>query len=72
VPETRQETTEEPNSYHEYTATFLFLLLIVVFIIRHIARKKEVDATIIVSSINGYQLLLALLVGKYLGSKKGD
>jgi uncharacterized membrane protein len=41
----------------DYTATFLFLLLIVVFIIRHIARKKEVDAAIIVSSVNGYLLL---------------
>ena len=41
----------------DYIATFLFLVLIVVFIIRHIARKNEVDATIIISSINGYLLL---------------
>lgn len=41
----------------DYFTTFLFLLLIVVFIIRHIARKKEVDATIIISSINGFLLL---------------
>lgn len=41
----------------DYIVTFLFLLLIVVFIIRHIARKREVDAAIIVSSINGYLLL---------------
>jgi len=41
----------------DYIATFLFLLLVVVFIVRHIARKKEVDAAIIVSSINGYLLL---------------
>ena len=41
----------------DYVAIFLFLLLIVVFIVRHIARKGEVDATIIISSINGYLLL---------------
>jgi len=41
----------------DYIVTFLFLLLIVMFIIRHIAAKKEVDAAIIVSSINGYLLL---------------
>ena len=41
----------------DYIATFLFLLLIVVFIIRHIARRKEVDVAIIVSSVNGYLLL---------------
>lgn len=41
----------------DYIATFSFLLLIVVFLIRHIARKKKVDAAIIVSSVNGYLLL---------------
>ncbi len=41
----------------DYTSTFLFLLLIVVYIIRHIAQKKEVDASIIISSVNGYLLL---------------
>ena len=41
----------------DYVAMFAFLLLIVVFIIRHIARKENVDATIIISSVNGYLLL---------------
>lgn len=41
----------------DYIATFLFLVLIVVSIIRYIAREKEVDATIIISSINGYLLM---------------
>jgi len=41
----------------DYIATFLFLVLIVVAIIRHIARKNEVDAAIIISSINGYLLM---------------
>jgi voltage-gated potassium channel len=41
----------------DYSATFLFLVLIVVSIIRYIAREKEVDATIIISSINGYLLM---------------
>ena len=41
----------------DYIATFLFLVLIVVSIIRYIARENQVDATIIISSINGYLLL---------------
>ena len=51
----------------DYLATFGFLLLIVVFIIGHIARKKEVDATIIISSVNGF-LLLGVLWSLLLNS----
>lgn len=40
-----------------FLMTFLFLVLIVVFLIRHIAKNKNVDAIIIMSSINGYLLL---------------
>jgi hypothetical protein len=45
--------------------TFLFLVAIVVLLIRHIARSRNVTATIILSSINGY-LLLGLLSGVLL------
>lgn len=41
----------------DYIMAFLFMALIVGFIVRHIARKKNVDWAIIVSSINGYLLL---------------
>lgn len=41
----------------DYVVTFLFLLLIVVFMVRHIGRTDKVDAAIIVSSVNGYLLL---------------
>jgi voltage-gated potassium channel len=37
--------------------TFLFLVAIVVLMIRHIARSRNVTPTIILSSINGYLLL---------------
>jgi uncharacterized membrane protein len=45
--------------------TFLFLVAIVVLLIRHIARSRDVTATIILSSINGY-LLLGVLGGALL------
>lgn len=45
--------------------TFLFLVAIVVLMIRHIARSKQVTPTIILSSINGY-LLLGVLGGALL------
>ncbi len=41
----------------DHIVTFLFLLLIVVFMVRHIGRTDKVDAAIIVSSVNGYLLL---------------
>ena len=41
----------------DQVTTFLFLVAIVVLIIRHIARSRIVDRTIILSSINGYLLL---------------
>jgi len=41
----------------DYVVTFLFLLLIVMAMLRHIARTDKVNATIIVSSVNGYLLL---------------
>lgn len=37
--------------------TFLFLVAIVILMIRHIARSKNVTPTIILSSINGYLLI---------------
>ena len=37
--------------------TFLFLVAIVVLMVRHIARSRNVTPTIILSSINGYLLL---------------
>ena len=37
--------------------TFLFLVAIVVLMIRHIAHSRDVNRTIILSSINGYLLL---------------
>ena len=45
--------------------TFLFLVAIVILMIRHIARSREVTPTIILSSINGY-LLLGVLGGALL------
>jgi len=47
------------------TASVLFLVAIVVLMIRHIARSREVTPTIILSSINGY-LLLGFLGGALL------
>ena len=44
----------------DFITTFLFLVAIVVLLIRHIARSRDVNRTIILSSINGY-LLLGLL-----------
>ena len=44
----------------DYVVTFLFLLIIVGAMVRHIGRTDKVDAAIIVSSVNGY-LLLAVL-----------
>ena len=41
----------------DQVTTFLFLVAIVVLMIRHIARSRIVDRTIILSSINGYLLL---------------
>jgi voltage-gated potassium channel len=41
----------------DFTTTFLFLVAIVVLMVRHIARSKNVNRTIILSSINGYLLL---------------
>jgi len=41
----------------DFITTFLFLVAIVVLMIRHIARSREVNRTIILSSINGYLLL---------------
>ncbi|BBO78942.1 hypothetical protein DSCW_63590 [Desulfosarcina widdelii] len=49
----------------ESTTTVLFLVAIVVLMIRHIARSREVTPTIILSSINGY-LLLGFLGGALL------
>ena len=40
-----------------FLSFFFFNLFIVVFMVRHIAKSKKVDATIIVSSINGYLLI---------------
>ncbi len=40
-----------------FITTFLFLAAIVVLMIRHIARSRNVTPTIILSSINGYLLL---------------
>jgi uncharacterized membrane protein len=47
------------------TATFLFLVAIVVLMIRHIAKSRHVTPAIILSSINGY-LLLGVLGGALL------
>ncbi len=41
----------------DFITTFLFLVAIVVLMIRHIARSRNVTPTIILSSINGYLLL---------------
>ena len=41
----------------DFISTFLFLVAIVVLMIRHIARSRDVTPTIIISSINGYLLL---------------
>jgi len=41
----------------DFITTFLFLSTIVVLMIHHIARSREVTPTIILSSINGYLLL---------------
>lgn len=48
-----------------FITSFLFLVAIVVLMVRHIARSKNVTATIILSSINGY-LLLGVLGGVLL------
>jgi voltage-gated potassium channel len=40
-----------------FLSFFFFNLFIVVFMVRHIAKSKKVDATIIVNSINGYLLI---------------
>ncbi len=40
-----------------FIPTFGFIVLIVIFLIRHIAKNQNVDTTIIMSSINGYLLL---------------
>jgi voltage-gated potassium channel len=40
-----------------FLSFFFFNLFIVVFMVRHIAKSKKVDATIIVNSINGYMLI---------------
>lgn len=45
--------------------TTLFLVAIVVLLIRHIARSRDVNSTIILSSINGY-LLLGVLSARLL------
>ena len=44
---------------------FFFNLFIVVFMVRHVARSKKVDVTIIINSINGY-LLLGILGALFL------
>ena len=49
----------------DFTTTFLFLAAIVVLMVRHIARSRNVTPTIILSSINGY-LLLGVLSGTLL------
>ncbi len=49
----------------DFTTTFLFMVAIVVLMIDHIARSKNVTATIILSAINGY-LLLGVLGGVLL------
>ncbi|WP_372683626.1 potassium channel family protein [Desulfosarcina sp.] len=41
----------------DFITTFLFLAAIVVLMVRHIARSRNVSPTIILSSINGYLLL---------------
>jgi len=41
----------------DFITTFLFLAAIVVLMVRHIARSRNVTPTIILSSINGYLLL---------------
>jgi voltage-gated potassium channel len=41
----------------DYVVTFIFLLIIVGAMVRHIGRTDKVDAAIIVSSVNGYLLL---------------
>jgi hypothetical protein len=40
-----------------FLSFFFFNLFIVVFMVRHIAKSKKVDATIIVNSMNGYLLI---------------
>lgn len=49
----------------DFTTSFLFLVAIVVLMIRHIARSRNVTPTIILNSINGY-LLLGVLGGVLL------
>ena len=41
----------------DFITTFLFLVAIVVLMIRHIGHSRDVNRTIILSSINGYLLL---------------
>ena len=41
----------------DFITTFAFLVAIVVLLIRHIARSRDVNRTIILSSINGYLML---------------
>ncbi|HSO19835.1 MAG TPA: DUF1345 domain-containing protein [Desulfosarcina sp.] len=50
----------------DFVATFSMLVAIVVLMIRHIARSRNVTPTIILSAINGY-LLLGLLSAVLLG-----
>jgi hypothetical protein len=49
----------------ESVSSFFFLVAIVVLLIRHIARSRDVTPTIILSAINGY-LLLGVLGGAML------
>ena len=40
-----------------FRSFFCFNLFIVVFMVRHIAKSKKVNITIIINSINGYLLI---------------
>jgi hypothetical protein len=51
--------------------TFLFLVVIVVMMTRHIARSRDITPTIILSAINGY-LLIGLLGGALLAIANAD
>jgi len=55
----------------DVATTFLFLVVIVVMMTRHIARSRDVTPTIILSSINGY-LLIGLLGGALLAIANAD
>lgn len=54
----------------DFISTVLFLIAIVVLMIRHISQSRNVTATIILTSINGY-LLLGLLGGVMLAISDG-